>query len=356
MVNRRFLALLCLPTLLYAATFRTIARIERIDPVTQLAEVSALSAIEEGKEYTVLNDADEVIGTAKDVKRLGNGNFAFIFAGKRRALSVGRRITLVAANPSFSALGDRPRQNAQIREKFELKDKAPMVYVPEGPFIFGGQQANALHYVPAQHDGKTANRADVAAFYIDKYEVTVEQYRHFLTETRQRISDGLAAKSGLLPVTHVTYREAVSYCAWTGKRLPTELEWEKAARGSQVETVADETYADIRNYPVGDAAAAELCVTAPNHSQPVEITRLKDQSPYGVVGMCGNAAEWTSSWLLPYRGNSSRDERFGKRYKVIRGGSYEHPLELGKSYVRMVGGIPTLARDRRAGFRCARSE
>jgi formylglycine-generating enzyme required for sulfatase activity len=72
--------------------------------------------------------------------------------------------------------------------------------------------------------------------------------------------------------------------------------------------------------------------------------------------MCGNAAEWTSSWLLPYRGNTARDERFGKRYKVIRGGSYEHPLELAKSYVRLAGGIPTLSRDRRAGFRCARSE
>lgn len=356
MVPCRLLALLFLPTLLFAAGFRTVARVERIDPVTHVAEVSAGVVLEPGKEYTVLNESGEVIGAAKEVKRIGNGNSVFTFTGKRRALSAGRRITLVSANPGFSALGDRPRQQAQPQLRFALKDHAPMAYVPEGPFILGGQQVNSLHYIPARQEGKVANRADVAGFFIDQHEVTVDQYRHYLEETRQRIPDELAEKSGLLPVTHVTYRQAESYCAWTGKRLPTELEWEKAARGSQVETVADETYTDIRNYPVGDAAAAEVCVTAQNNSEPVEVSKLKDQSPYGVVGMCGNAAEWTSSWLLPYRGNSARDERFGKRYRVIRGGSYEHSLELAKSYVRMAGGIPTLARDRRAGFRCARSE
>ena len=342
--------------MLAAAEFRTVARVERIDPVTKLAEVSAEIALEPGREYSVLNESGEVIGAAKEVKRSGNGNSIFTFIGKRRALSAGRRITLVAANPGFSALGDRPRQQAKPQVRFTLKDAAPMVYVPEGPFILGGQQVNTLHYVPQSSEGKAANRADVAGFFIDQYEVTVQQYRHYLEETRQRVPEELAEKNGLLPVTHVTYRQAESYCAWAGKRLPTELEWEKAARGSQLETVGDEAYTEIRNYPVADASTAELCVTAEKSSAPVEVDKLKDQSPYGVIGMCGNAAEWTSSWLLPYRGNTARDERFGKRYKVIRGGSYEHPLELAKSYVRLAGGIPTLSRDRRAGFRCARSE
>jgi len=355
-VSRILITILLLPALLPAAGVRTVGRVERIDPVTHIAEISAAAALEPGKEYTVLNEAGEVIGSAVDVRRIGNGNSVFTFAGKRRSLSAGRRITLVAANSGFSALGDRPRQQSQPQMRFELKDRAVMVFVPEGPFILGGQQVNALHYVPAQLDGKATNRADVAAFFIDQHEVTVGQYRHYLEETRQRIPEDLVEKTSELPVTHLTYRQAENYCAWTGKRLPTELEWEKAARGSQVATVADETFTEIRNYPVGDDAATERCVTAQNHSEPVEVSKLKDQSPYGLVGMCGNAAEWTSSWLLPYRGNSARDERFGRRYKVIRGGSYEHSLELAKSYIRLAGGIPTLARDRRAGFRCARSE
>lgn len=342
--------------ILAAASLRTVARIQRIDPVTQVAELDSSAAVEPEKEYTILNEAGEVIGTATNVRRIGNGNAVFTFTGKRRSLSAGRRITLVAANPGFSSLGDRPRQQTQPQVRFELKDSAPMVYVPEGPFVLGGQQVNALHFVPARYEGKAANRADVAAFFIDRHEITVGQFRNYLQETRRRIPGDMADRNPLLPVTHLTFREAESYCAWTGKRLPTELEWEKAARGAQVVTVGDETFTDVRNYPVSDEAATEACVTSEKNGQPLEITRLSDTGPYGTVGMCGNAAEWTSSWLLPYRGNSSRDERFGRRYKVIRGGSYEHSLELAKSYVRMAGGVPTLTRDNRAGFRCARSE
>lgn len=341
---------------LAAVSRRVVARVERIDPVTQIAEVSTDPAFDPAKEYTLLNEAGEVIGSATSIRRMGNGNSAFTFVGRRRALSAGRRITLVAPNSGFSALGDRPRQQAQPQRRFELKDRAPMVYVPEGPFIFGGQEVSTLHYVPAQHDGKAANRADIPAFYIDQHEVTVGQYRHYLEETRQKIPEDIAEKRSELPVTHLTYHEAENYCAWTGKRLPTELEWEKAARGTQIITMSDETYTEVRNFPVADDAAAKACVTVERNGEPVAVTELHDTSPYGAVGMCGNAAEWTSSWLLPYRGNTARDERFGRRYKVIRGGSYEHPLELAKSYVRLAGGIPTLARDRRAGLRCAKSE
>jgi formylglycine-generating enzyme required for sulfatase activity len=107
---------------------------------------------------------------------------------------------------------------------------------------------------------------------------------------------------------------------------------------------------------VPEAKLQTACVTAESSSAPIEISKLTDENIYGLKGMCGNAAEWTSSWLVPYRGNTARDSRFGKRFKVIRGGSYEHPLELAKSYVRLAGGIPSLSADKRAGFRCARSE
>lgn len=341
---------------IFAGTQHPVARVERIDPVTGIAEIKPSESLRLQQEYTVLNDKGEVIGTASDLKASANGRVRFTFSGKRRALSAGRRISMVTVAANFSALSDRPLRREEPRLKYDLKDKVAMQYVPEGFFILGSQETGALHFVPAEHEGKAANRFDTPAFFIDRYEVTIGQFRRFLEETRQRVPADWNDMNPLLPVTHASYRDAEAYCAWTGKRLPTELEWEKAARGKQVISAADETYTEIRNYPVNDESAASVCITAENAEKPLEVDRLNDTSELGVVGMCGNAAEWTSSWLIPYRGNTARDERFGKRYKVIRGGSYEHSLELAKSYRRMAGGIPSLGRDRRAGFRCARSE
>lgn len=353
---RGILLILVISFALVAATYRQVARVERIDPTTQQAEFSLVAQTQVAAEYTVLNESGEVIGSIIAVKRLGNGKLGGTFQGKRRGLIAGRRVTLVAANTGFSSLGDRPFLPREPKERFELRDKTPMVHIPSGMFILGSEDTRALHFVPRENNGRVANRIDLGGFYIDQHEVTVGQFRRYLEETRLRIPEEMLSLSADLPLTHVTYPEAEKYCAWTGKRLPTELEWEKAARGSQLVSVADENYAEIRNYPVDDAMAAQVCVTADNLGEPVEVSRLKDANAYGLTGMCGNAGEWTSSWLLPYRGNTNRDKRFGRRYRVIRGGSYEHPLELAKSYVRLAGGIPTLMKDRRAGFRCARSE
>ena len=138
--------------------------------------------------------------------------------------------------------------------------------------------------------------------------------------------------------------------------MPTEFEWERAARGEQIISSQAETYVESSAFPLGDISPQEVCVTREKAAAPLDIDKLLDRNPFGLTGMCGNAAEWTSSWLLPYRGNTGRDIRFGRKYKVIRGGSYELPLEFAKSHARLAGGIPSLARDRRAGFRCARSE
>lgn len=351
-----FGALLFFALALSAEKLRVVGRVERIDPVTAIAELKSHPPLDPSKSYTVLNENGEVIGSATEIRQLGNGNSVFVFSGKRRALSVGRRVTLLTQSGSFSALGDRPRQQKEAALRFQPKDPAPMVHIPEGLFVLGGQEAGALHFIPERSDNKRMNLVDLPAFFIDQHEVTVEQYRTYLKETRQPIPPELLEKDPLLPVTHATYQEAENYCAWAGKRLPTELEWEKAARGAQITTTVDETFQEIRNYPVRDDLAQEMCVTREKYTEPVAIHRLNDKSPYGVIGMCGNAAEWTQSWLLPYRGNTARDARFGHRYKVIRGGSYEHSLEQAKSYVRLAGGIPTLARDRRAGFRCAKPD
>lgn len=338
---------------LLAAQHRIVGHVVRIDPVTGLAEARFDKTPKQGREYLMLNDGGETIATVAITAQTGSGNWLVRFAGKIPPLRVGHRLALLPEVPEPTSTGMRlvtPPGSA----KPAYRDRAPMVFIPEGPFIFGGQEAGTLHFVPAMESNKPANRADTAGFYIDQHEVTVGQFITYLHATRQQIPPGLAELNPELPVTHATYREAEAYCAWAGKRLPTELEWEKAARA----TLVDQSFlgVEVNNYPVPDTEAAQHCVTAHNASSPRPVSQLTDRNNFGLVGMCGNAAEWTSSWLLPYKGNTARDLRFGRRYKVIRGGSYEHPLELAKSYVRLVGGIPSLSRDRRAGFRCAQSE
>lgn len=353
---RKILVYLALCAVLWPKSLRIIARVERIDPITAVAEITSNEPLVQGLEYLVLNESGETMGTAADLQVRGPNSYSFRFDGRRRALSAGRRIVVVAQGGAFSALGDRPRAMREPKVRYESRDSAPMQYIPDGLLIAGNQQAGELHFVPADQNGKILNRFDIPAFYLDKHEVTVGQFRRYLEETRNPVPSSWVNLSANRPITRVSYRQAESYCAWAGKRLPSEFEWERAARGNQFISSQSEVYEDSHSYPVGAQNAQEFCVTRENSADPLDIDNLRDINSFGLIGMCGNAAEWTSSWLLPYRGNTNHDIRFGKKYKVIRGGSYEHSLEYAKSHMRLAGGIPSLARDRRAGFRCARSE
>ena len=130
------------------------------------------------------------------------------------------------------------------------------------------------------------------------------------------------------------------------------MEWEMAARGGL--SILKTEGATPPSYPYGDDFDPVRCNTLENGLHNVlPVTETEDESPYGVLGMCGNAPEWTASWYGPYPGHvfASNNPNAGNLFKVIRGGSYHKDRSFARSDWRDYGGFPNLAEDRSAGFR-----
>lgn len=244
-------------------------------------------------------------------------------------------------------------------------DKKEMVLIPAGVFIHGqGSDGELDNFNPAFQSPDDTNLVEIPSFYMDKYEVTNAEYERFLRDTNAK--PPLYWTNGKYPlgkedhpVISLSYREVERYASWAGKRIPTELEWEKAARGQGLTRTLkrDESYTiDIHTikYPFGNKFDSLLCNTKESKiGDTVSVYELaeKGASPYGVIGMCGNAPEWTSSWYAAYEGHFTKNPAFGKQYKVIRGGSFYDDKKSATVHFRTYGGNPNLAEDRRAGFR-----
>ena len=237
----------------------------------------------------------------------------------------------------------------------EIKDSknVPMVLIPAGEFTMGND-------VSGDAISRPAHQVNVDAFYIDKFEVTNEMYDacSYAVECRKPLQSGSVTRTTYFnnpvfanyPVIYVDWKMANAYCAWRGARLPTEAEWEKAARGT-----------DEHIYPWG---GEELDCSLSNFAGCVGDTtpvdqHEKGQSLYGVFGMAGNVWEWTStlSKLYPYDPTDGREdpEVYGKR--IARGGSW-HPNFGGNSgnvRVDTRTGLDPGYYGAYVGFRCARS-
>ncbi|MHC4473055.1 MAG: formylglycine-generating enzyme family protein [Planctomycetota bacterium] len=177
------------------------------------------------------------------------------------------------------------------------------VLVPAGPFLFGEDQE--LRYLPP--------------FRIGRYPVTVCAYSRFVVETGHFLPEGWETRAGPPdrqdhPVTGVSFLDALTYARWAGRRLPTEEQWEKAARGT-----------DGRLYPWGrkfnvrrlNSRAAKKRDTTPVTAYP------EGASPFGVVDLAGNAWEWTSTWY-DLEGD----------LKVLKGGCHALTKEYAKASYR----------------------
>lgn len=211
-----------------------------------------------------------------------------------------------------------------------------MVYVPGATFKLGRDDGDEF--------AKPAHEVTVGAFYIDRTEVTNEQYQRFVRETGHRAPphwEGGEYRAGeaSLPVVNVSWEDARAYAAWAGKRLPTEAEWELAARGT-----------DGRLYPWGqewDGARANT--REAGRGRIVAVGSFPEgASPYGALDMIGNVWEWTASDPVSYRG----DGRLLAPGKVIRGGAYDVPRERATATYRGVV-QPGRTYDK-TGFRCVK--
>ena len=251
-----------------------------------------------------------------------------------------------------------------------------MVRVPAGWFLMGSTGEDGKIGFEIGVDELPQRKGHVRSFYIDRYEVTEARYLEFLKMTGSKKYPGYWKEAGRedrfpegydsYPVSDVDWFDAVSYCRWAGKRLPTEAEWEKAARGT-----------DGRPWPWGgrfepgraNTLEASAVWKAPEGQEHYGVKGWKapvgshpqDISPYGVYDMAGNVKEWTATAYQSYPGNTARTAKDAGSFKIIRGGSYLTEAAFSRTAARLAV-LPTVGpreadgwhSDYTYGFRCAK--
>jgi len=247
-------------------------------------------------------------------------------------------------------------QAAQAEVPAVLLEKQ-MIQVPAGKFVMGITPEEIDWVVEAFHsesrewylDELPQHVVNQEAFLIDSHEVTFIEYMVYVKQTGAsppKHFDNPRFNGPRQPVVGIGWAEADAFCRWVGKRLPTEKEWEKAARGT-----------DARRYPWGnepEKARANNRGMLDNYRYTAPVGDFPEgNSPYGVMDMAGNVWEWTADWYKPYPGNEHANDMYGEKFRVIRGGSWSSNMDLARSSVR--GKAAPDQRQDYIGFRCAKN-
>jgi formylglycine-generating enzyme required for sulfatase activity len=242
-------------------------------------------------------------------------------------------------DPAFAPTHPLPQTTASpLPAQSQPSPAAPaeMVYIPGGVFRMGSDNADSYE--------SPAHEVTVAPFFMDRTEVSNEQYAAFLKATNHLAPPDWKGGQYLtgadqMPVVNVSWQEANDYAAWAGKRLPTEAEWEFAARTT-----------DGRLYPWGsnwDANKANTNETKRN--RPVEVNSHADAAnPFGLLNMGGNVWEWTASEVTSYK-DANIVLAPGK---IIRGGAFYTPRDRATTTFR--GFAPPDKQAPGIGFRCVK--
>ncbi len=233
-----------------------------------------------------------------------------------------------------------------------------MVLIPAGEFQMGSNTG--------ERDEKPVHTVYLNAFYIDVHEVTVGEYKRFVEATGHRplpVSVMRTSPTDQHPVTQVSWHDAMAYAKWAGKRLPTEAEWEKAARGGLI----------AQHYPWGDTidiskANYNKNTKSGTHNERTTPVGTYPANGYGLRDMSGNVAEWCLDTYQPksYASTPRRnpiagagniqqaitDARLSKAKRVVRGGSWSFNAKSVRVANRLAEKPTLLSSD--VGFRCVR--
>ena len=241
-----------------------------------------------------------------------------------------------------------------------VQDEAEVVLIPAGEFIMGHKDG---------YDMLPVRPVNLPAFYIDKYEVTNKRYKRFIDATNYKIPwshepDAAAVKPYLWvwqkrtypegkgddPVVLVSWEDAKAFCAWAGKRLPTEAEWEKAARGAK-----GKPYPWGNDWANGKANTSESGrkQTAPVGAFKEDVIEWGKDGKDGVYDLAGNVSEWVEDYFAPYPGNPLTRYEERNKYRVLRGGSWDYSHSIANGYHRQYA-LPH-SQMTSFGFRCIKA-
>lgn len=223
-----------------------------------------------------------------------------------------------------------------------------MVLVAEGEFAMGtaASETPSANQPRVLADARPRRNVKLPAFWIDKTEVTNAQYKAFCDATKYppppHWEDGkVPEEQQEFPVARVSWFEARAFARWAGKRLPTESEWEKAARGT-----------DGREFPWGNDFDRSRLIYEARGPEKVG-SRPGGASPCGALDMAGNVWEWTDSWYQAYPDAPFQFPEYGQKFRVARGSSWAASFEQSaRTFYRSLARATT--RSEFIGFRCVR--
>jgi formylglycine-generating enzyme required for sulfatase activity len=250
------------------------------------------------------------------------------------------------------SLAGTPASNPPSRSSNDIKDEVELVAIPAGEFIMGHKYS---------YDTLPVRSLNLPTFSIDKYEVTNKRYKRFIDATGYKVPWSQEAAmatyiwdwqkrmypegKGDDPVVLVSWDDARAFCSWAGKRLPTEAEWEKAARGAKG-----------KPYPWGnDWAKGKSNTQESGLKQTAPAGSFKDDvSEYGVNDLAGNVSEWVEEWFAPYPGNPMTSYEERNKYRVLRGGSWDYAHSIANGYNRQYA--TPQSQMTAIGFRCVKAD